>query len=77
MGRIPESLKQGFRDSKSRFNKIDGDNFGASLKSLDLYSMDTCIEWRIHKEKKTLFLIEYYGEGKGYALYEQEQSEAS
>lgn len=64
-----EKIKQGFYDSMERFNRIDGNSFGACINEVSNYNENTCLEWRIRKADDKLCIIQYYGKGQGYAIF--------
>lgn len=65
-------IKRGYYDSMNRFTNIDGEKFGACMKQVFDLKHDVCIEWRIRKADTTLCIIQYYEQGRGYTIFEQE-----
>lgn len=59
-----------FFESQKRFNTIDGDNFGMCYD--EIQQRDKLVEWRIRKSDNKMCIIQYYEDGKGYAIYEPE-----
>lgn len=56
--------------SRDRFNKIDGDNFGACMSTMQ--TTTKYLEWRIRKSDNKMSIIQYYEDGKGYQIYTAE-----
>lgn len=65
-------IKKGYYDSMNRFTNISGEKFGACMKQVFNLKDDVCIEWRIRKADKALCIIQYYEQGRGYTIFEQE-----
>lgn len=59
-----------YHESQDRFNRIDGDNFGACMSTMQ--TATRCLEWRIRKADNRLCIIQYYENGKGYQIYVSE-----
>lgn len=66
------TIKQGYYDSMNRFNKIDGNNFGACMKQVFDTKNDAVLEWRQRKKDKKMCIIQFHGQGKGYWVFEEE-----
>ena len=63
-------MRKDWKESQDRFNKIDGDNFGACLS--ETQTMTKYLEWRIRKSDNKMCIIQYYENGKGYQIYAAE-----
>lgn len=59
-----------FFSSQERFNTIDGANFGLCLDQIQ--QGNKLIEWRIRLLDGKPCIIQYYEDGRGYAIYEPE-----
>ena len=67
------TIKEGYYKSQDRFEKIDGNNFGACMKQVFDIKNDAVLEWRIRKSDQRLCIIQFYERGNGYTVFEIEK----